>query len=43
MAETITMPQAKSEQPDAKSVIDVENPASGEVIASVPVTTPGPW
>ena len=40
MADTITMPQTESEQPDVKSVIEVENPATGEVIASVPVTTP---
>jgi acyl-CoA reductase-like NAD-dependent aldehyde dehydrogenase len=40
VAETITMPQTESEQPGARSVIEVENPATGEIIASAPVTTP---
>ena len=28
MAETITMPQTESEQPDVRSAIEVENPAT---------------
>ena len=41
MADTITTPQTDTAGASAASVIEVENPATGEVIAVVPVTTAG--